>query len=144
MAVSLRKCMSMRERGVYIRLATDTLLRCHLRSKGYDVDPECRICNRGEESIQHFLKNHVSHDPNLGIPLAPAFKRKMAKIEKIEAEQMSVKAKRIKLNIDVGVINFITPMFDLAIFSSQSRLKFRKKCYPSKRSTVRPRKRRQK
>ena len=134
MAVALRSCKNMRERNVYVRVATDTLLRPHLRSRGFVIDNECRLCSRETESFRHFLDAHPTRFMAPGEQLNPALKRKIDRICREELEQLSHVTKRVKLNLDAESISFLAPMFFLPDFDRNIRLTFSKKCYPSKRT----------
>ena len=124
------QCSSRRESNVFVRLATDCLLRVHTERRGFDVESvECRLCPHGSntaESVEHMF-SHVSVEQKFLLPLAPKIKRKIRSLFDIEWKQMLVPEKRIRLEMDPQIAQILAPVMCNPHFERNPRLKKSKK-----------------
>ena len=105
---------TVRHRSAAIRMSTDTLLRSHLASRGYEIDTNCNTCKSEPETVRHILQ-HISIDKNF-VPLSLNFKRKIERLCRLETEQLAAPNKRVRLNIEPPMTNFFMqalPDFDM-------------------------------
>ena len=129
----LAGCSTVKQRSAAVRLSTDTLLRSHLGSRGFELDTTCTQCdpqNTHTDTFRHLLE-HISIEKHHLLPLSSKFKRKIQKICTSESEQLAMPNKRIRLNIEPQMVSFFlqaVPSFD---FRPPKSMKCRK--MPSKK-----------
>ena len=120
----LSNCRTNRERSMFIRLSTDSLLRTHLETRGHDIpNISCRMCpqnSTSHETLDHIFDIHI--DDKYITPLAPKFKRKIATVQRLELDFLDRqdKNKRIRLDLEAHTVQFFMHGLNAKLFPDVS------------------------
>merc|ERR1711974_441853 len=113
---------TLRLRKIYTRICTDTLLRTHLDSKGYDTDLSCRICSDSNhnETFSHIF---ACHEPNRDFTLSAGEIRSVKALIAFENRTLLLPNQRVHLSIRPKIAIYFASYFENVQLGAFPRLK---------------------